>query len=155
MVEIEDGMPSWGLTQWGRLLSCPRYSARSGTRFGRRPPSARLRWPNKHLSQGREINDKDPAFFGLTPLSMLLGPGNLKWSGYCCNKERILTLEMKMVGWICMVRLSWGAKSVQLLIENGVDIKARASNGITARDLAKTDWTSPQFISQSLQLRVD
>ena len=111
MVEIEDGMPSWGLTQWGRLLSCPRYSARSGTRFGRRPPSARLRWPNKHLSQGREINDKDPAFFGLTPLSMLLGPGNLKWSSYCCNKERILTLEMKMVGWICMVRLSWGGLS--------------------------------------------
>ena len=50
--------------------------------------------------------------------------------------------------------LEW-AKSVQLLIENGVDIKARASNGITAGDLAKTDWTSPQFISQSLQLRVD
>ena len=50
--------------------------------------------------------------------------------------------------------LGW-AKSVQLLIENGVDIKARASIGITARDLAKTDWTSPQFISQSLQLRVD
>ena len=50
--------------------------------------------------------------------------------------------------------LGW-AKSVQLLIENGVDIKARASNGITAGDLAKTDWTSPQFISQALQLRVD
>ena len=44
--------------------------------------------------------------------------------------------------------LGW-AKSVQLLIENGVDIKARASNGITAGDLAKTDWTTPQFISQS------
>ena len=45
--------------------------------------------------------------------------------------------------------------SAQLLIENEADIKVKAKNGATAGDLLTTDWASTQFISQSLQLRVD
>ena len=42
-----------------------------------------------------------------------------------------------------------------VLIENGADIKVKAKNGATAGDLLTTDWARTQFISQSLQLRVD
>ena len=45
--------------------------------------------------------------------------------------------------------------SAQLLIENEADIKVKAKNGATVGDLLTTDWASTQFISQSLQLKVD
>ena len=109
----------------------------------------------QHLSQGIEINAKDPVFFGPTPLSIAAGAGQsemvkLQQQGTDINARN----EDGGTAWHGASFLGW-AKSVQLLIENGVDIKARASNGITAEDLVKTDWASTQFISQSLQLRVD
>ena len=45
--------------------------------------------------------------------------------------------------------------SAQLLIENEADIKVKAKNEATAGALLTTDWASIQFISQSLQLKVD
>ena len=110
----------------------------------------------QHLSQGIEINAKDPVFFGSTPLSIVAGAGQSEMVKFLLQQGTDINARNEDGGtaWHGASFLGW-AKSVQLLIENGVDIKARASNGITAEDLVKTDWASTQFISQSLQLRVD
>ena len=47
------------------------------------------------------------------------------------------------------------SKLVQLLIENGINIMAQNSRGITAADLAKMDWSSTEFIGQYLQIKLN
>ena len=42
-----------------------------------------------------------------------------------------------------------------LLIENGINIMAQNSRGITAADLAKMDWSNTDFIGQSLQIKLN
>ena len=75
MVEIEDGMPPWGAHPVGPVVILSSIQRSIWHSIWTAAAAGQIEMARQHLSRGIGINAKDPAFFGLTPLSIAAGAG--------------------------------------------------------------------------------
>ena len=153
MEEIANGMP-----KWEKNLGDPSWWIQPSMKpsIWTAAATGRIKAAKQHLAKGMDINAKDAAIFGQTPLSIAVGAGQSKMVKFLIQQGADVNTKNGDGGTALHGAAFLGrSKSAKLLIENGANIKAKDSSGATAMDNLKADWATTQFISQLLQIGVD
>ena len=153
MEEIANGMP-----KWEKNLDDPSWWIQPSMKpsIWTAAATGRIKAAKQHLAKGMDINAKDAAIFGQTPLSIAVGAGQSKMVKFLIQQGADVNTKNGDGGTALHGAAFLGrSKSAKLLIENGANIKAKDSSGATAMDNLKADWATTQFISQLLQIGVD
>ena len=136
MEEIANGMP-----KWEKNLGDPSWWIQPSMKpsIWTAAAAGRIKAAKQHLAKGIDINAKDAAIFGQTPLSIAVGAGQSKMVKFLIQQGADVNTKNEDGGTAL----------------HGANIKAKDSSGATAMDNLKADWATTQFISQLLQIGVD